>query len=206
MRRIAQSQSQTFSIHELEMSATTPAELNAIRATDSNTTLIDVRSPAEFEEVHAVGAVNVPLDKFKAAEVVSSHRLNSDQPVYLICKMGGRAQRACDALAAAGLGSAVNVVGGTDAWAAAGLPVNRGNKQAFSIQRQVQLVAGSLALAGALLSFVHPWWVFLSAFIGAGLVFSGLTNTCGMGTVLAGMPWNQAPKPKKTEQSCDTGG
>lgn len=189
------------------MSATTPTQLNAIRATDPKAKLIDVRTPAEFEEIHAVGAVNIPLGDFNAANVISQHGLNSDQPVYLICKMGGRSQKACNALSKAGLTSAVNVSGGTDAWVAAGLAVEQGQKQPLSIMRQVQMLAGSLALAGALLSFVHPWWAFLSAFIGAGLVFSGLTNTCGMGSMLAMMPWNQAPKPKNAAAAdCDTGG
>jgi rhodanese-related sulfurtransferase len=192
------------------MSSTTPKQLNSIRVTDPSAKIIDVRSPAEFEEVHAVGAINIPLDKFNPADVIAQHGLSSDSPVYMICKMGGRSQKACDALSNAGLTSAVNVTGGTDAWDAAGLPVVRGQKQAFSIQRQVQLLAGSLALGGALLSFVHPSFAFLAAFIGAGLVFSGVTNTCGMGTMLAMMPWNQAPKPKATKQAaaadCDTGG
>ena len=192
------------------MTTTTPQQLNSIHLTDPKATLIDVRTPAEFEEVHAEGAVNIPLDRFNAKEVIASHGLSSEKPVYMICKMGGRSQKACDALTQAGLSSAVNVTGGTDAWVAAGFPVVRGQKQTFSIQRQVQITAGSLALLGALLSFVHPWWAFLAAFIGAGLVFSGLTNTCGMGTVLARMPWNQAPKKKvaknKAAADCDTGG
>ena len=174
------------------MSSTTPQQLNSVRAADPAAILIDVRTPAEFQEVHAKGAVNIPLDRFKAAEVISSHKLESEKPVYMICKMGGRSQKACDALSKAGLNSAVNVTGGTDAWVAAGLPVVSDRKQAFSIQRQVQLMAGSIALLGALLSFVSSWWAVLPIFIGAGLVFSGLTNTCGMGTVLAKMPWNQA--------------
>lgn len=191
------------------MSATTPTKLNAIRATDPNSKLIDVRTPAEFEEVHAVGAVNIPLGEFQAANVISQHRLSSDKPVYLICKMGGRSQKACDALAKAGLSSAVNVSGGTDAWVSAGLPVVEGQKVTFSIMRQVQLLAGSIALTGALLSFVHPLWAILPAFIGAGFVFSGLTNTCGMGAMLSRMPWNQVkskPKADPAAATCDTGG
>lgn len=193
------------------MSVTTPAQLNSIRATDPNSKLIDVRTPAEFEEVYAVGAVNIPLGEFNAANVISQHGLSSDQPVYLICKMGGRSQKACNALSKAGLTSAVNVSGGTDAWVAAGLPVVNGEKALISIMRQVQILAGSIALIGALLSFVNPLFAILPAFIGAGLAFSGLTNTCAMGSMLGKMPWNQAKKPKskKTETAaatCDTGG
>lgn len=192
------------------MSTISASELSSIRSTDTKAKLIDVRSPAEFQEVHAVGAINIPLNIFNASEVIAQHGLKADSPVYLICKMGGRSQKACDALANAGLTSAVNVTGGTDAWVAAGAPVERGQKQAFSIQRQVQMLAGSLALAGALLSFLNPWWALLAAFIGAGLVFSGITNTCAMGTMLAAMPWNQTAKPKPKESAapaqCETGG
>lgn len=196
------------------MSSTTPTQLNAARLNDPTAQVIDVRTPAEFEEVHAVGAINIPLDKFKASEVIAKHSLSSEKPVYLICKMGGRSQRACNALAEAGLASAVNVSGGTDAWVAAGLPVQQGQKQTFSIMRQVQILAGSIGLTGALLSFLNPLWAILPAFIGAGLVFSGLTNTCGMGAMLGMMPWNQV-KPKKPPKTakpasakgdCDTGG
>lgn len=190
------------------MSVITPSELNHVLQKDASAPLIDVRTPAEFEEVRATSAVNIPLDQFDPSAVIASHRLEPGKPVYLICKMGGRSQRACDALSKAGFSSAVNVTGGTDAWVSAGLPVTRGQKQAFSLQRQVQILAGSLALTGALLSFIHPWWALLSAFIGAGLVFSGLTNTCGMGSILARMPWNQVGKPKpisKKKEDCESG-
>lgn len=189
------------------MSTTTPQQLNSVRVRDPNALIIDVRSPAEFEEVHAEGAVNIPLDKFNAEQVIAKHGLTDSNPVYMICKMGGRSQKACDALAKAGLTSAVNVTGGTDAWVAAGLPSVTGEKQKFSIQRQVQITAGSIALVGALLSFMNPLFAILPTFIGAGLVFSGLTNTCGMGKMLAMMPWNQEPKKKKSEpaEDCDTG-
>ena len=85
----------------------------------------------------------------------------------------------------------VNVEGGTLACVEAGLPVVRG-KKAISLERQVRIAAGSLVLLGVLLGwFVHPAFIGLSAFVGAGLVFAGITDTCGMGMMLARMPWNQ---------------
>lgn len=84
---------------------------------------------------------------------------------------------------------------------AAGLPVVRG-KKAVSLERQVRITAGSLVLIGAILGyFVHPYWIGLSAFIGAGLAFAGITDTCGMGMMLARMPWNQIPT---NNSSCST--
>ncbi|HBJ38564.1 MAG TPA: sulfurtransferase, partial [Planctomycetaceae bacterium] len=91
----------------------------------------------------------------------------------------------------AGIENVVNVEGGTSAWDAAGLPVSRG-KKAISLDRQVRIAAGSLVFAGAALGyFVHPYFIGLSAFVGAGLVFAGITDTCGMGMMIAKMPWNR---------------
>lgn len=97
---------------------------------------------------------------------------------------------------AAGLTNVINVEGGTRAWAEAGLPVNR-DKSAISLERQVRIAAGLLVLAGVVLGvFVYPYLIGLSAFVGAGRVFAGVTDTCGMGLLLARMPWNRGgPKP-----------
>jgi hypothetical protein len=47
-------------------------------------------------------------------------------------------------------------------------------------------------LIGALLGdFAHPYWIALPAFVGAGLVLARITDACGMGMLLARMPWNQ---------------
>ena len=92
----------------------------------------------------------------------------------------------------------VNVEGGTLAWAEAGLPVVRG-KKAVSLERQVRIAAGSLVVLGAALSWLlHPAFIALSAFVGAGLIFAGVTDTCGMGMLLARMPWNQTTAPSST--------
>ena len=94
-------------------------------------------------------------------------------------------------LVAAGITNAINVEGGNTACVAASVQVVRG-KKAISLERQVRIAAGVLVCAGAALGFfVHPYWIGLSAFIGAGLVFAGVTDTCGMGMVLAKMHWNQ---------------
>jgi rhodanese-related sulfurtransferase len=93
---------------------------------------------------------------------------------------------------ASGYANLVNVEGGTLAWEQAGLPVVRG-KEAISLERQVRIAAGSLVLLGtALGAFVHPAFLGLAAFVGAGLVFAGVTDSCGLGMLLARMPWNQA--------------
>ena len=99
--------------------------------------------------------------------------------------------KVCQKLEAAGFTNLVNVDGGTSAWQSAGLPVVEG-KKVMSLERQVRIAAGSLVVIGVIVGqFVHPSGFGLSALIGAGLVFSAVTNTCGMGMMIAKMPWNR---------------
>lgn len=152
--------------------------------------LIDVRTPVEFREVHVTIARNVPLDQLDANAIRES-RAAKKEPLYVICKSGSRGRQACEKLVAAGCSNVVNVDGGTAAWDATGFPVLRG-KKAMSLERQVRIAAGSLVLGGVLLSqFAHPWFMGLSGFVGAGLIFAGVTDTCGMALLLARMPWNR---------------
>lgn len=85
-------------------------------------TLLDVRSEAEFAQLHAAGAVNIPLDRLDPALVRS--RVDAAKPVYCICASGVRSAMAMASLERMGL-QVVNVAGGTQAWAASGLPVAR---------------------------------------------------------------------------------
>jgi rhodanese-related sulfurtransferase len=165
-----------------------PARLDELRRGGAAVELIDVRTPAEFRALHAAGARNVPLDRLDPAALIQAH---AGQPLYVICRSGSRAVQACQNLLAAGHAGVVSVEGGTQAWEQAGLPVVRGQK-AMSLERQVRIAAGALVLVGAVLALlVDPWFLALSAFIGAGLVFAGITDTCGMALLLARMPWNQ---------------
>jgi rhodanese-related sulfurtransferase len=167
-----------------------PQRLAEIYETDASLELIDVRTPAEFREVHVTFARNVPLDRLDVEAIRRERGASGAHPLYVICRSGSRARQACERLTA-GV-QAVNVEGGTLAWEQAGLPVVRG-KKTISLERQVRIVAGSLVLLGAVLALtVHPYFAILSALIGAGLVFAGLTDTCGMAMLLARMPWNQA--------------
>ena len=168
-----------------------PAAVAALRAEGRAVELIDVRTPAQFAALHAEGARSLPLDELDVAGLARDRASDSDQPIYLICQSGTRAAKACERLAAAGCANAVCVDGGTVAWEAAGLPVVRG-RQTISLERQVRIVAGALVLVGVILgTWVNPWLYGLSAFVGAGLVFAGITDFCGMGMLLARMPWNR---------------
>ena len=175
----------------MSYSTITPVELDRLRKEQGNVDLIDVRTPVEYREVHSTLARNVPLDRLDPKAVIEARNGSSHLPLYVICKGGMRGAKACEKFVAAGYSNVVNVEGGTLAWEAAGLPVNRG-KKAVALERQVRIVAGLMICTGAALGyFVHPNWIGLAAFVGAGLTFAGITDTCAMGMFMAKMPWNQ---------------
>jgi rhodanese-related sulfurtransferase len=149
---------------------------------------IDVRTPAEFEEVHIDGAVLHPLSDLRAEVVKELTRHKSD--CVVVCRSGGRAKQAFEKLVHSGVAGLCILEGGMTAWQGEGLPVVRGRKT-ISLERQVRIAAGSLVCIGSVLGyFVHPGFIALAGFVGAGLVFAGVTDTCGMAMVLATMPWN----------------
>lgn len=167
----------------------TPAELQQRLAAKPDLTLIDVRTPAEFAAVHVPRARNVPLADFDPIAFAGASR--NGESVFILCHSGRRATDAAAQFASAGFQNAVVVEGGTEAWEKAGLPVTRG-KGAISIERQVRIAAGSLVLLGLVLGWnVHRYFLGISAFVGAGLIFAGITDWCGMGLLLAKAPWNQ---------------
>ena len=173
-----------------------PTTLADLRRKGDKLTLIDVRTPAEFGEVHVDFAHNIPLDRL---DLQSVKAVAGDGPVYFVCKSGTRSQKACEKLLAAGIRDVVSVEGGTAACEAAGVPVVRGRK-VMSLERQVRIAAGALVAIGAALAGFGPeapvnWQAIgagLAGFVGCGLVFAGITDTCGMAMLIARMPWNQA--------------
>lgn len=156
--------------------------------------LVDVREYSELATERVSGATWAPLSALEA----NLNQLDRARPIYLLCRSGQRARQAAERLAQLGYQELNIIEGGLQAWAAAGLPVERGTSRVWSLERQVRFTAGLLVLSGVLLSLISPWFILLAGFIGAGLVFSAVTDTCGMGLVLARLPWNQAPKPPVT--------
>jgi len=168
-----------------------PADLSALLASQPSLVLLDVRTPVEYAEVHVPQARNIPLATLVSKCLVGAGTMRPNEPIYLICRSGTRATTAAKKFAGEGFENTVVVTGGTLAWESAGLPLERGEVRVISLERQVRIVAGSLVLIGVLLGyFVHPWFIGLSAFVGAGLVFAGITDFCGMGLLLAKLPWN----------------
>lgn len=153
-----------------------------------NCQVIDVREAAEFESERIAGAVSLPLSSLRENTVTS---LRKDKPLYLICRSGSRACKAAGQLEKFGFSDLQVIDGGLQSWVDAGKQVLRGPRRMWSLDRQVRFAAGSLVMIGVFLSkFVHPYWIGLSAFVAAGLIFSGITDTCGMAMLLARMPWN----------------
>jgi rhodanese-related sulfurtransferase len=173
------------------MKTISPAGLQQILAQNPSATVLDVRTPVEFAEVHVPPAKSVPLDELNPAAL----NLPKDQPVYLLCRSGQRATKAAEKFSRAGFSQPVVVEGGTLAWIDANLPVTRGTTKVISLERQVRIAAGAIVFTGVLLAhFVNPYFIWLSGFVGAGLVFAGITDFCGMGLLLARMPWNRFDK------------
>jgi rhodanese-related sulfurtransferase len=172
-----------------DIKKTSPQELYNRWKSGEGIDLIDVRAPIAFNEGHVPFARWVSFDQLKGE--VAGAGSASEKPLYVICQIGKRSEDACKVLAESGHKNVFTVEGGTQGWREAGLPVI-GCKVGMSLMRQVQITAGSLTFIGTALGFfVHPIFFVVPAFIGAGLAFAGLTNTCGMAMLLSKMPWNQ---------------
>ena len=170
------------------MTPLAPADL-AGRLATGKAVLVDIREPDEFARSHIAGARSLPLSSWESAHLT----LDPDADVVFTCRTGMRTAGACDRLAARVQGEAFVLEGGLDGWARAGLPVETNAKAPMELNRQVQITAGLMILAGVLLgTFVAAPWYGLAAFVGAGLTFAGVTGTCAMARLLLLAPWNKA--------------
>ncbi|MEZ4521408.1 MAG: rhodanese-like domain-containing protein [Thermomicrobiales bacterium] len=156
--------------------------------------LIDVRTPAEFESVHIPGSYNVPLD------TLSEHRRDIGDalsgPAILVCRSGARARQAELVLRNSGMTHLHVLDGGIMAWESQGKPVTRGT-QKWGLERQVRGLAGGLVFAGAVGGLVlHPLVGLLAIGVGSGLMYSAVTDSCMMATLLSKLPYNR-------DASCD---
>jgi len=168
----------------------TATELAELLRTRPDVRMLDVRTPGEYESVHITGAYNVPLDTL--GEHSDEIRATVDEPVVLICQSGARARRAEEALKGCSMTNLHVLEGGMNGWVAAGLEAKRGRKR-LSLERQVRIAAGAMAAVGGVLALVvSPLFALVPAFVGSGLVFAGITDTCGMAMVLSRLPYNRA--------------
>lgn len=151
-------------------------------------TVLDVRSPAEFETRHIAGSYNLPLDLVGEHAAQLAARL--DRQVVLVCQSGVRASQAHQRLAGTGMDNLHVLRSGVAGYAAAGGHVVNGRPR-WALERQVRLVAGGLVLAGVVASRWTPKAALLAGGIGAGLTASALTDTCTMGRLLSALPYNR---------------
>lgn len=149
-------------------------------------TVIDVREPMEFAGGHIAGSLNVPLSRLAQADLPQGS-------LVLVCQSGNRSAKGVQVLLQRGHGQPVrDLEGGIPSWQLAGLPLRKLKNAPLPLMRQVQIAAGSLVLLGLILSHtVAPAWILLTWFVGAGLVFAGVSGFCGMARLLALMPWNK---------------
>lgn len=164
-----------------------PPDLEWLLTHHEDVRVLDVRTPGEFETGHIAGAYNLPLGDL--AGVIDELREVTDR-VVVVCQSGGRADQACQVLRNAGLDGVELLAGGMTAWRAAGLPVRQLDER-WAMDRQVRLTAGAIVAATVLASVWFPATRFIAGAVGAGLVFSAVTNTCGMAAVLAKLPYNR---------------
>ncbi|MFD8592679.1 rhodanese-like domain-containing protein [Streptomyces sp. NPDC059637] len=169
----------------------TPSELGRLLADGRGPRLIDVRTPAEFKTSHIAGSYNVPLNLLREHRAELANHL--DEEVVLICRSGGRAAMAEEALAEAGLPNLRVLEGGITAWDSAGQSLEYGEPH-WDLERQVRLVAGSIVLATGIAGIFVPGLHLVGTFVGGGLVFAAITNTCGMGMMLSKLPYNRGPR------------
>lgn len=169
------------------LQAISPQE--AARMLREGATLVDIREPDEHARARIPGAASLPLSRLEEAELA----VHQGKPVLFHCRSGARTQGNAARLAAkAGLCEAFIVEGGLDAWKRAGLPVTEDRRQPLELMRQVQIAAGSMVALGVVLgTTVNPGFYALSGFVGCGLVFAGITGTCGLASLLRRMPWNR---------------
>lgn len=167
------------------MSLPTISAAEAKRMLEQGAVLVDIRGVDEHARERIAGARNHPVDRIETIDSAS-------RPVIFHCRTGNRTTVNAGKLRAATDCDAYIVEGGIDSWKKAGLPVVADNRQPIEIIRQVQITAGSLVLAGVILSALADGrFIYLSAFIGAGLLVAGVTGWCGMAKLFQLMPWNR---------------
>jgi rhodanese-related sulfurtransferase len=182
----------------MPLQSITPQDLHELCRNGKTVELVDVRTPVEYREIHVKGAQLVPLDRLDPRAVMAARNGTAQNPLFLICRSGSRAKEACERFVAAGFQNVFYIEGGTLGCEKSGLDMVRG-KKTISLDRQMRILMGFLVLAGIGLALViHPLFFGLSAFIGMGMIFAGITDKCPLSQLVARMPWNQV----KEEKAC----
>lgn len=152
--------------------------------------LIDIRTADEYAREYIAKAHNKPLDELNP-EAVSALQNGESKTIIFHCMTGNRTANNVATLERCAPNGFQILDGGLTAWKKAGLPTIEDKSQPLPIMRQVQMIAGFLVLVGVILgALFSPWFYLLSGFVGAGLMFAGITGYCGMAVMLMKCPWN----------------
>ena len=177
-----------------EFKTIAPGKLNSLGQQGKQVHLIDVRSPAEYRASHVSGAISIPIDELTAEKIhdqFGDSRADDEQPLFLTCHSGLRAQLAAERLKRDGFENIYLLEGGTEAWMKTGLPMQKCSN-AISLERQVQIAIGALLVLKVIFGFtVNQLFFTAIPIIGAGLIVAGITRWCGMAQLMAMMPWNR---------------
>lgn len=175
------------------MSPSTPVTMNApqVRSLLENnprTRLIDVRTPGEFAAAHIPGSANVPLDLLRGShtQLTIAHA----DPIVLVCGSGARAEQARTLLESTAPEQLGVLQGGVTGWQQHDAPLNRG-AGTWALERQVRLTAGLLVLTSVVASTAYQPMKWLAGFVGGGLIFAAITDTCAMSRILGLLPHNR---------------
>lgn len=172
-----------------------PVDFSLLCKAGQQRLIVDVRTPAEVAGESLPGSHHIPLQDLTIDRIqqwLQASGGDQEEPVYLLCASGVRAEKAA-ALFAETVDNPLWIIeGGISALRDTELPLQRGERAVMSLERQVRITAGLLVVVGVVLgTWVAPAFYALSAFVGAGLTFAGITDSCAMAIVLAKMPWNQ---------------
>jgi len=169
------------------MKSITVSQLKELSKTPDTYVFVDVRTPSEFKSERIPFFINIPLPKIE--EFCQS--LKKDQTLVVSCHSGMRSAKAAQ-LVSESVSTIYNVEGGLQAWKQASFETIQEQRGGISIMRQVQLVIGTGSLIGIILSvYINPMFLWVPAFFASGLIFAGLSNTCGLAIFLGYMPWNK---------------
>lgn len=165
-----------------------------IKNTPTDCFIVDVRTAAEVKAKSLPGAIHLPLQSLTVETLQQAINQQTQIPdkIFLLCHSGRRAETAAKQLDGQVNQSLTVIDGGIQAVEKMNADWVITQGKAVSIERQVRIAAGGLVLLGVILGFAaHSAWFALSGFVGAGLMFSGITDSCAMGLILAKMPWNK---------------
>lgn len=171
-----------------QLSDVTLKEWFASKKLPDDIMIIDIREPSEYAREHIPNSQNIPAAEL--AKTDFSH--DRHKSAIFHCRLGSRTKAAEADILRTGFKQIYCLPGGIEQWKKCGLPVAIDRQAPIDIMRQVQIAVGLLVLLGVLLSYlVSPHFILLSAFVGAGMLFAGITGTCGMAKLLSCMPWNR---------------